>query len=104
MKSSFHSFLFGSKKIKRRIESEDDVDLYLSNRTNMTSTADVGTVDAVACSVNAAAEILSCRKTPAAKCKNIDRGDDKLWWSNGYRNWDDDEFRAIDLSYKTIYV
>ena len=33
------------------------------------------------------------RKTPAAKCKNIDRSDDKLWWSNGYRNWDDDEFR-----------
>ena len=55
------------KSRKRRMESEDDVDLYLSNSTNMTSTADVGTVDAVACSVNAAAEILSCKENTSSK-------------------------------------
>ena len=45
------------------------------------------------------------RKVPEVKKTNVDRNDDKRWWTNGFNNWDDDGFKhRVRLSRESFLV
>ena len=75
---------------KRRRDFDDEIDKYYQKSRKSRRKCEAEGDFLLTSSISAAGYL---RKVADVKCENVDRTQDKLWWSNGYEKWTNDQFK-----------
>ena len=86
----FHELLKTSRK--RRRKNEEEVNDYLDQQRK-TRRGDDHDIQAFAIASVCGATSLQMRKKRGNRKSNDDRSLQKLWWTNGYQNWTEEQFK-----------
>ena len=91
--TSLHFFLLTNiikNNRKRRQELDDDVDWYLQNKRKRKND---GSDDILIMTTVQTALMMHSKPQHKPRMPNVDRDGSKIWWSNGYANWSEEEFK-----------
>ena len=91
--TSLHFFLLNNiikNNRKRRQELDDDVDWYLQNKRKRKND---GSDDILIMTTVQTALMMHSKPQHKPRMPNVDRDGSKIWWSNGYANWSEEEFK-----------
>ena len=91
--ASLHFFLLTNiikNNRKRRQELDDDVDWYLQNKRKRKND---GSDDILIMTTVQTALMMHSKPQHKPRMPNVDYDGSKIWWSNGYANWSEEEFK-----------